>query len=73
MGSEMCIRDRGKVRFGGLFPSFPNVGFLVKLGFLAPEVAVCAFKAFGPADPKSQTPGLLGSKGWLVSAGGRPG
>nr|XP_022311043.1 uncharacterized protein LOC111116350 [Crassostrea virginica] len=26
-------------------------GFHVKLGLLAPEVAICAFKALGPADP----------------------
>ena len=34
---------RVEVRFARL--RFPSVGFLVKLGFLVPEVAVCAFKA----------------------------
>ena len=55
---EPCAHDRvvcgcpeGKVEFGGFFLSFPIVGFLVQLGFLAPEVAVCGFKALGPADP----------------------
>ena len=55
---EPCVHDRvvcgcpeGKVGFGGLFPLIPFVGFLVQLSFLAPEVAVCAFKALGPADP----------------------
>ena len=48
----VCGCPEGKVGFCGLFPLYPFLGFFVQLSFLAPEVAVCAFKALGPAaDP----------------------
>ena len=56
-------------RFGGLFSLVSQDGFHVKLGLLAQEVAICAFKALGPADPDLFSDEVKLQECWAVRAG----
>ena len=56
-------------RFGGLFSLVSQDGFHPKLGLLVPEVAICAFKALGPADPHLFSDEVKLQECWAVRAG----